>query len=61
MRGLIPFPHPFSYSHKINVGVLHARGDYLLLLNDDVEVLPEGWRDTLAACSKVRRRGSKQC
>lgn len=41
---LIEFPHPFSYSHKINVGVLHARGDYVLLLNDDVEVLPEGWR-----------------
>ncbi len=43
---LIPFPHPFSFSHKINVGVLNAQGDYLLLLNDDVEVLPEGWRET---------------
>jgi GT2 family glycosyltransferase len=43
---LIAFPHPFSFSHKVNVGVLHARGDYLLLLNDDVEVLPERWRES---------------
>ncbi len=43
---LIAFPHPFSFSHKMNVGVLHARGDYLLFLNDDVEVLPESWRET---------------
>jgi GT2 family glycosyltransferase len=43
---LVPFPRPFSFSQKINVGAVHARGDYLLLLNDDVEVLPEGWRDT---------------
>ena len=45
---LIAFPHPFSFSHKVNVGVLHARGDYLLLLNDDVEVLPEGWNGMTA-------------
>jgi O-antigen biosynthesis protein len=43
---LVAFPHPFSFSHKINVGALNTRGDYLLLLNDDVEVLPEDWRDT---------------
>jgi GT2 family glycosyltransferase len=41
---MVPFSRPFSFSEKINVGALHARGDYLLLLNDDVEVLPEGWR-----------------
>lgn len=43
---LVPFPREFSFSQKINVGAVHARGDYLLLLNDDVEVLPEHWRDT---------------
>jgi GT2 family glycosyltransferase len=43
---VIRFPHPFSFSHKINFGVLHAQGDYLLLLNDDMEILPEGWRST---------------
>jgi glycosyltransferase involved in cell wall biosynthesis len=43
---LVPFSRRFSFSEKINVGVLHARGDHLLLLNDDVEVLPEGWRDS---------------
>ena len=43
---LVPFARPFSFSQKINVGAIHAWGEYLLFLNDDVEVLPEDWRDT---------------
>ena len=43
---LVPFPRPFSFSQKINVGVLHSAGDYALLLNDDIEVLPPDWRGT---------------
>ncbi len=42
---IVPFPRPFSFPQKINVGAIHARGDYLLLLNDDIEVLPDGWRE----------------
>ena len=39
---LVPFDEPFNYSRKMNLGVLHATGDRLVLLNDDVEARPTG-------------------
>jgi GT2 family glycosyltransferase len=44
---VVPFDRPFSFSEKINVGALHARGDLLLLLNDDTEVAADSWLDSL--------------
>jgi O-antigen biosynthesis protein len=41
---LVEFEGPFNFSAKVNLGVRESRGDQLLLLNDDVEVLPAGWR-----------------
>ena len=38
-------PGAFNYSAKINLGAFHARGEYLLMLNDDIEVLARGWKD----------------
>lgn len=34
---------PFNFSQKMNFGVLNSGGDYVLLLNDDVEVISPGW------------------
>jgi GT2 family glycosyltransferase len=42
---VVPFDQPFNYAATINLGALHARGEYLLTLNDDVEVLARGWGD----------------
>lgn len=39
----------FSYSAINNFGVKHARGDYLLLLNNDVEVITTDWLEELTA------------
>lgn len=36
-------PGPFNFSHKINAAAAAAAGDHLLLLNDDVEVIEDGW------------------
>ena len=33
------WPGEFNYSQIINFGVEHAKGDYLLLLNNDTEVI----------------------
>jgi GT2 family glycosyltransferase len=38
---------PFNFSAKMNRGAVAARGDYLLLLNDDVEIVTENWIETL--------------
>ena len=41
---------PFNFSRAINTGVAAASGDVVLLLNDDVEPVREGWiQDMLAA------------
>jgi O-antigen biosynthesis protein len=41
---LIPFSEEFNFSAKVNRGVEASRGEQVLLLNDDIEVLPSGWR-----------------
>jgi glycosyltransferase involved in cell wall biosynthesis len=41
---LVEFDQAFNFSAKINLGVGESRGEYVLLLNDDIEVVPSGWR-----------------
>ena len=40
-------PH-FNVSEKLNLGVAHASGELLLLMNDDMEALSDGWITQLA-------------
>ena len=49
---LVPFDGPFNFSRKVNLGALHATGDVLLLLNDDVQVISENWLDHIAALAQ---------
>ncbi len=44
---LVPFDGPFSFSRATSLGVAHARGLYVVLLNDDTEVLDPAWLQTL--------------
>lgn len=46
---VLEYPFPFSYSEKINRGVLSARADLLVLLNDDVEIITGDWLETMVA------------
>jgi glycosyltransferase involved in cell wall biosynthesis len=41
---LVDYEGPFNFSAKVNLGVRESSGEQILLLNDDVEVLPRGWR-----------------
>ncbi|MEN9799828.1 MAG: hypothetical protein RL653_3525 [Pseudomonadota bacterium] len=41
--------HPFNYSAINNFGARHARGDLLVFLNNDVEVVDPGWLDELVS------------
>lgn len=38
---------PFNFSEIINLGVRSTRGEYLLLLNNDTEVITENWIELL--------------
>lgn len=40
---VVEFSGPFNYSRKINIGVLKARGDIALPLNDDTQVIEPTW------------------
>ncbi len=40
---VLEMPGPFNYSHLNNEAVTHARGDVLLFLNNDVEIIEPSW------------------
>lgn len=41
-------PMPFNFSRMCNLGVKHAKGDLILLLNDDIEIIEESWLTRMA-------------
>jgi GT2 family glycosyltransferase len=43
----IPFTAPFNLSAKINLGAAKADGEFLLLLNDDMEVITPDWLECM--------------
>ena len=58
IRVLPPEPRPFNFSKKINAGAARARGDYLLLLNDDVEAHDGGWLAAMLAIAQQEDVGA---
>lgn len=44
---VLRWPHPFNYSAINNFAAAQARGEYLILLNNDTAVLQEDWIEAL--------------
>lgn len=44
---VLRYPHPFNYSAINNFAAAQARGEYLILLNNDTAVLHEDWIEAL--------------
>jgi O-antigen biosynthesis protein len=44
---VLRYPHPFNYSAINNLAAREARGEYLVLLNNDTAVIAEDWLDAL--------------
>lgn len=55
---LIEYDKPFSYSDKINTGAGAARGEHLLLLNDDIEVATPSWIERMLMYSGLEGVGA---
>ncbi len=43
----VDYDAPFNFSATVNLGAAHARGEHLLLLNDDTEVISPDWLDRM--------------
>lgn len=54
---LVEWKHPFNFSQKMNFGVAHARGEFVLLLNDDVQVLTGEWLHSMLALAQLPNAG----
>ncbi|MCW2540742.1 MAG: glycosyl transferase family 2 [Frankiales bacterium] len=46
---VVDYDEPFNFSRKCNAGYLAARGDVLVMLNDDVEITSRQWLENLVA------------
>jgi GT2 family glycosyltransferase len=49
---LVPFDRAFSFSEKINLGVLASSGEHVVMLNDDIEVVTPDWLERLVMYSR---------
>ena len=43
----IEYDAPFNFSSTVNLGAAHAQGEFLLLLNDDTEVVAPDWLERM--------------
>jgi len=46
---LIPYDKPFNYSAINNYAVTQAKGEFVILMNNDVEILSESWLTEIVA------------
>ena len=44
---IIDYDRPFNFAEKVNIGALSTDAEFLLLMNDDVEVVADGTIETL--------------
>lgn len=50
---ILAYPYPFDYAKMHNFAVPQAQGDYVCLLNNDIEVIAPGWlRDMLGVAQR---------
>jgi GT2 family glycosyltransferase len=54
---LVTWTKPFNFSEKMNSGAVHANGEFLLMLNDDVEVLTPDWIEALLSLAQLPNAG----
>jgi GT2 family glycosyltransferase len=54
---LVWWTSPFNFSAKVNFGAYHSRGQYLLFLNDDTEVISPDWIEAMLALAQLPGAG----
>jgi hypothetical protein len=54
---LVWWSEPFNFSSKVNLGALHSVGEFILLLNDDIDVITPDWLEALLALAQIPGAG----
>jgi GT2 family glycosyltransferase len=54
---VVPFAAAFNFSAACNLGAANARGDLLLFLNNDIEIIEPGWLDELVRWAQLPHVG----
>jgi GT2 family glycosyltransferase len=55
---ILAFDEPFNFSKAINLGASRAKGEYLLLLNDDTEAISAGWLTAMLQLAQLEGVGA---
>jgi O-antigen biosynthesis protein len=55
---LVGYSAPFNFSAKINHGAVRSKGEHLLLLNDDMEVVAPDWIERMVMYSEMPGMGA---
>jgi GT2 family glycosyltransferase len=55
---IISVDKPFNYSELNNIGARRSKGDILIFLNDDTEVISEDWLERMAGYSQLSHIGA---
>jgi GT2 family glycosyltransferase len=54
---LVWWDKPFNFSAKMNFGVYHSRGEYVLFLNDDTELISPSWIERMLSLCQLPGAG----
>jgi GT2 family glycosyltransferase len=54
---LVDATDSFNFSSRVNLGARHARGEHLVLLNDDIEVIRPDWLEAMLELSQEPENG----
>jgi O-antigen biosynthesis protein len=55
---IVRYHEEFNFARKINLGVVHARSDFLVFLNDDTEVITPEWIESLLMFARDPKVGA---
>lgn len=55
---LVRCQEPFNFAHRINQGAANAKGEVLLLLNDDTEVITPDWLESMLEFAQQEEIGA---
>ena len=55
---LLTYPHPFNYSAINNFAASQTKGEFLVLLNNDIEVLTPEWLEWMLAYAQFPQHGA---